>query len=388
MQYNVKRSKFEVIKHIAATIWLSILLPLFCMAQVDEVYQTARNGKIFKVFQFPRNSIPVIDGDTTDWNIVPSSYSYGTDQLNDTEDGMGTDIDPNDLDVKVTIGWVKGLSRIYFLYEAFDDFWDFKRFNTKGYLNDIFELVVDGDLSGGPFIFNPIYREGQLKWNEQSEAYIENHLNFSGYHAQNYHIYTPPVNNAWVLIWGSQPWISDFPNAHYAYDYDFKHGESGRLILEGWITPYDYAPYSGPEKAIKSELEENKVIGLSWSILDFDGKKREGHVNLAHDVRMVKDASYLCAFKLMPIEALLLPKIEAEWSFKIIDHEQRLVAFRDKSIGKIDKWFWDFGEGTTSNEQHPIYQFKERGVRKVITLRVEGPGGISKRTRYWEVMIK
>ena len=356
--------------------------------QLTPTYNTARAGKIFQVFQFPRNQMPRIDGKKDDWAIVPANYTYATDLLNDTEDGMGTDIDPKDLDVKVTIGWVKGLNRIYFLYEAYDDFWDFERFNPEGYMNDIFELVVDGDLSGGPFIQNPIYDTEQLKWQPQTPAYIENHFNFSGVHAQNYHIYTPPVNNAWVLVWGSQPWVSEFPHANHAYDYNFKHGESGTLVLEGWITPYDYAPYTGAKNAVESELKENKVIGLSWSILDFDGGKREGHINLSHNVEMVKNASYLCAFQLMPLENEFLEPIKASWTFEIIDEEKGIVAFKDESIGKIDKWTWDFGNDDSSTEQNPIYHFKEKGVRKVITLEVEGPEGSSKRTRYWEVMIR
>ncbi|NND34186.1 MAG: PKD domain-containing protein, partial [Saprospiraceae bacterium] len=147
-------------------------------------------------------------------------------------------------------------------------------------------------------------------------------------------------------------------------------------------------PYEGPEHAIESTLKENKVIGLSWSILDFDGKEREGHVNLAHDVRMVKDASFLCAFQLMPLDEQFLDPIKAEWKFEIIDHGRGIVSFQDKSIGDITKWTWDFGDGNYSSEQNPIYQFKEKGVHKVITLEVEGPAGNSKRTRYWEVMIR
>ncbi|AEM71709.1 PKD domain-containing protein [Allomuricauda ruestringensis DSM 13258] len=332
--------------------------------------------------------MPRIDGDMSDWEIVPEDYIYGTDLLNDTEDGMGTDIPPEDLDVKVTIGWVKGMSRIYFKYEAYDDFWDFERFNPKGYLNDIFELVVDGDLSGGPFIKNPMYDQDELKWDPQTDAYIENHLNFSGVHAQNYHIYTPPVNNAWVLVWGSQPWISEFPRANYAYDFDFEHGESGTLQLEGWITPYDYAPHDGPQRAIESKLWENKVIGLSWSILDFDGGDRDGHVNLAHTVRMVSNASYLCSFKLMPLEDQFLEPIKAAWTYKVIDEEKGIVAFKDESVGKIDQWTWDFGNGDSSLVQDPIYRFEDKNVRTVITLEVKGPDGSSKRTRYWEVMIR
>ncbi|MBK8504109.1 MAG: PKD domain-containing protein [Saprospiraceae bacterium] len=332
--------------------------------------------------------MPSIDGNPDDWSIVPNSYRYGTGELNDTEDGMGAMIDPADLNVEVTIGWVKGLNRIYFLYKAYDDYWDFGRFNPNGYLNDIFEIVVDGDLSGGPFISNPRYKKDELKWDGKSKAYLENHFSFSGYHAQNYHIYTPPVNNAWVLIWGSQPWIAEFPQANYAYDYDFKPGESGHLILEGWITAYDYAPYEGPKYAIESRFSENKIIGLSWSILDFDGGQREGHVNLSHNVNMVKDASFLCAFQLMPKEEEWLPKLKAEWTFKIMDMDRGLVSFHDESVGPVEKWTWDFGDGQTSGEQHPIHQFSEKGVHKVITLTIEGPEGQSKRTRYWEVMIR
>ncbi|MCB0688748.1 MAG: PKD domain-containing protein [Saprospiraceae bacterium] len=367
---------------------IGFLISFFCFVSLaQEGLKTARNGRVFKIFQFPKNEIPRIDGDTMDWNMVPNNYIYRTNELMDTEDGGGSDIDPSDLNVRVRIGWVNGLNRIYFLYQAYDDYWDFGRFNPDGYLNDIFELVVDGDLSGGPFIFNPRYARDSLKWNGKNPEYLENHFSFSGVHAQNYHIYTPPVNNAWTLIWGCQPWISEFPYANVAYDYNFLPGEDGDLVLEGWITPFDYAPYDGPDRAITTQLNEGNLIGLSWSILDFDGKKREGHVNLSHNVNMVKDASYLCAFQLMPLEANYLEQIKADWSFQVIDMQQGQVAFQDESMGVIDKWLWDFGDGTFSNEQNPVHYFLEKGVHKVITLSVEGPKGISKRTRYWEVMI-
>ena len=371
----------------SAIIVLLTYLSIVAQSQNAIYHNTARDGKVFKIFQFPRDQMPRIDGQMEDWEMVPESYVYGTDLLKDTEDGLGN-IDINDLDVKVTVGWVKGMNRLYFLYEAYDDYWDFGRFSNKGYLNDIFEVVVDGNLSGGPFIFNPLFEKDSLKWASNTAAYLENHLSFSGVHAQNYHIYTPPVNNAWVLIWGNQHWIAEFPRSNYAYNYELEPGTSGKLILEFWITPYDFAPYEGPGKAIESQLEQGKVIGLSWSILDFDGSEREGHVNLSHDTRMVKDASYLCAFELMELENQFLEPIQAEWSFKVIDMSSRTVAFHDESRGEIHKWKWDFGDGNFSNDQHPIYKFKAKGVHKVVTLTVEGPDGKSKRTRYWEVMIR
>ena len=93
-------------------------------------------------------SSPRADGKTDDWEIVPDRYVYDTSLLNDTKFGLGSDIGVNE-----TVGWVESLNR--FLCEAHDDFWDFDRFNPRGYQNEIFEVVIDSDMSGGDLIFNP-----------------------------------------------------------------------------------------------------------------------------------------------------------------------------------------------------------------------------------------
>ncbi len=107
------------VKTLFAVFLAPLLFPLISFAD----FQNPHPNVDFKVFQFPRDGMPRIDGDTSDWEIVPDDYTYGTDLLNDTEDGHGIEIDREDLDVKVTVGWVKGLNRLYFLYEAHDDFW-------------------------------------------------------------------------------------------------------------------------------------------------------------------------------------------------------------------------------------------------------------------------
>ena len=37
-----------------------------------------RTNEVFKIFQFPANQIPRVDGDTNDWNLVPESYVIGS----------------------------------------------------------------------------------------------------------------------------------------------------------------------------------------------------------------------------------------------------------------------------------------------------------------------
>ncbi|MDQ3846266.1 MAG: PKD domain-containing protein, partial [Bacteroidota bacterium] len=35
------------------------------------------------------------------------------------------------------------------------------------------------------------------------------------------------------------------------------------------------------------------------------------------------------------------------------------LAFTDESVGKITSWKWDFGDGTTSMEQHPLHAYEK-----------------------------
>lgn len=333
-----------------------------------------------KVFQFPPALMPHIDGKTDDWKIVGEQYTYRNDKLHGADCGHPRGIDPKDLDVSVKVGWVKGLDRLYFLYEAYDDYWDFELYSdSRPYQNDIFEISLDADLSGGPFIANP-----------QIKDPVEGHFRFGGTHAQNYHIFTPPVNRQWCMVWGANPWIAEFPWAHSAYDYRFRHGEKGKLVLEFWVTPFDYAPSDGPSRAVVSKLVENRLIGLSWAVLDFDrGQKKApgGNCTLSSNPQSVKDGSALCGARLMPLEERFLPGIEAKFSFQLVDPARRLVYFKDESLGEVTKWTWHFGDGEISHERNPVHIYAKPSIKTNVLLEVEGPKGKSRYSRHWEVNV-
>jgi hypothetical protein len=355
---------------------MRLLMLLLAMMQAE--VESPRPGVEYQIFQFPANQIPRIDGDAGDWSIVPDSYSIGTDQLVDTVGKHGDKRDPDNLDVNVKVGWVKGHNHLYFLYEAYDNFWDFKSTDLH---NDIFEVVVDGDRSGGPLI-RQMHPKAALR------DKMETHFQFHGVHAQNYHIFTPAAEKDWTMVWGSQPWIKELPWANAATQYDFKHGESGRLTLEFFITPFDYAP-PDQTRAVPSVLKENQLIDLSWSVLDYDSdleKQYNGFWNLSHKTTMYGDASDLVPFRLMPLEPALRKPIESQWSFSVVSLEDRIVAFRDESYGKIEKWHWDFGDGSSSTDQHPLHRFEKPG-EFVVVLTVEGPAGKARRSKVWDVTL-
>lgn len=353
---------------IFCLLTLGLLLTLLVQAQENRGY---------KVFQFPADHIPRIDGNTADWEIVPDDYTLGMDQLWDDSRKHETANSAN-LEVSVKVGWVKGINRLYFLYEAYDDYWDFSRPDLH---NDTFELIVDGDLSGGPFIdrFHP---------NKEMDP-MDAWFSFHGVHAQNYHIFTPAEGKDWTLVWGSQPWIKELPYANAAYSYDFEPGEAGKLTLEFWVTPFDYAG-NDPVRAVESVLYEHKKIGLCWAVIDYDDVDREsnnGFWNLSKEHTMYGNASYSLVFELMPLEKQFRRPVEAQWSFHVVDVDRRVVAFTDESYGNITSWKWDFGDGNSSTEQHPVHRYGQPG-KYVVVLWVEGPEGKSRMAKVWEVAVK
>jgi len=347
----------------------------------------------FQVFQFPADKIPRIDGNTDDWAMVPASYVIGMDQfVNDSRNHPPPD--PKNLDVKIRVGWVKGLNRLYFLYEAYDNYWDFAE---PGLHNDTFEVVVDGDASGGPLIdkghkdiWTPELVGVPAATPDDRISVYEAHWATHGVQAQNYHIFTPAAGKDWCMAWSSATWIKELPWANAAYSYDFKPGQPGKLVLEFWITPFDYAGPEGPQRAVESVLTENKIIGLSFAVIDYDGPDKQGgrdFWNLSRHHTMFGHASELCAFRLMPLEPQFHQAIEAQWSWKVIDMDRRLVAFKDLSWGKITSWKWDFGDGGTSTEQYPIHQYQKPGSA-VVVLEVAGSDGTSRRSKVWDVQLK
>ena len=334
----------------------------------------------FKIFQFPADKIPTIDGQTNDWDIVPESYVIGTDQLTD-DTGKHPHPDPATLSVRVRVGWVKGLNRLYFLYEADDDYWDF---SEPGLHNDTFEVVVDGDLSGGPLIAKYSPALNLLgEW--------ETYLTLQGTHAQNYHIFTPAEGKDWCMVWGPAQWLKELPYANSACAYHFRPGQPGHLVLEFWITPFDYAGAEGPQRAVESVLKENKLIGLSWAVIDYDdvhsGDTNNGFWNLSSHHTMYGNADQLVAFQLMPLEPQFRKTLDAQWSFQVLDMDRRLVAFKDLSVGTINSWKWDFGDGETSTEENPLHDYHNPG-HYVVVLWVEGPAGKSRRAKVWDVVLK
>ena len=77
-----------------------------------------RTDKKFTIFQFPQNKISCIDGEFSDWNIVPESYDIVIDELKNTKYVEGKNQDTKDFDLKVKVACVKDSNWLYFYVDA------------------------------------------------------------------------------------------------------------------------------------------------------------------------------------------------------------------------------------------------------------------------------
>ncbi|MCY3762107.1 MAG: hypothetical protein OXH50_12730 [Gemmatimonadetes bacterium] len=126
---------------------------LLCMSTFAFAHVPADFIGLF--WQWPSNQVPVLDGDLSEWAVVPDDYSWTTDEANAKfAPGEGMFI-PNDtpdlasIDFKVTFSYVDGQPRLYYGYERFDDVWT---------SDDDIEIYIDGDHTGGTYWSDIGYR--------------------------------------------------------------------------------------------------------------------------------------------------------------------------------------------------------------------------------------
>jgi hypothetical protein len=118
------------------------------------------------------------------------------------------------------------------------------------------------------------------------------------------------------MQWGCPQYGIDLPYSQHAYNYSSQPGEPGRLVLEFYITPSDYAGCEGPWRALETRLIENKLIGFGLGVIDWasaDAKQRDGFWNISHKQLWFGHASLLAGFRMMPLEPQFQNTVEVKY---------------------------------------------------------------------------
>ncbi len=345
---------------------VSVLFLLCCILLSAPVEAHYPPGVTYRVFQFPDDRLPVLDGDLSDWAYIPDEYIIDTSHLEETVRGHGKNIPRDDLDVKVIVAWNDSTNRLYFMLWKYDDYHNFDEtdVNVSG-ADDLFEIVVDADHSGG-------------NYHSHEDVDAEHQRRLFGAQAQNYHTYTPPRQGRWAWFWGAAKWLELPPYSDCGCVYEGPHGSAGVLTMEFYITPYDYASHKGPAFSAVHDMEVGDVMGISWSFLDTDAdesQRYDGFYNLSHQTRMDRTADLLPNFILMAAEPFLKELPRADFiAGPPMAEAPRTINFVNKSSGKINEYLWDFGDGSGSTEINPRHEYEKPGTYSV-RLTVRGQGG-------------
>ena len=81
----------------------------------------------------------------------------------------------------------------------------------------------------------------------------------------------------------------------------------------------DYAGCDGPQRAVESQLSENKLIGLSWCLIDYDdvtAKGRAGFWNLSATQTFFGNADQLVGFRMLAARPGSGKGTAGEWTHK------------------------------------------------------------------------
>ncbi len=236
---------------------------ILCASLVVAVSASAHNppGELFFAAQFPDNLVPQMDGDLSDWDIVPidGPYWIGNDRLYspvaDIQPVGRGEIDASDINIRNIIGWNDNLNKLYFATSVFDNVHNLDREDPSAFWSDdAWEVEVNPD-------HTPTEEHNQA---EQPAN------NFS------YKWAVPPVEGAYQFFRPNQaiPWFvdgSDWIDFGWGFDGD-QFGES-TYYYELAITPILSMPRGDDvdeSSVVVHDLEEEEVIHLSVTVGDFD----------------------------------------------------------------------------------------------------------------------
>jgi len=216
--------------------------------------------RIYPVYQFPQGALPDLhDATAEDWEDAVFEASLTHDDFADV--GIGPGVDPSDLAHRIFLGWSEEEQRIYFAVERFDDRyineWDGIEFAGLTEQDGI-RVHVDGDHSGGEyFAFT-------------TDSYSLDQIRLmSDFQAQSYAaVAESPTGRSILTIGSSATWVSVPPWSDAG---GFHVGESPDYsLIEGYVTPWDALDWRGPDGSVRSQLFPGKIIGLQFTIPDFD----------------------------------------------------------------------------------------------------------------------
>jgi hypothetical protein len=241
------------------TVLLAVLAS-FCLASVAWAHLPA--DVTYFAVQLPDTYIPVLDGDVSEWDIVPPAYVIPTEEMYEQLAGLGkggAGVDLSDLALRSVCGWNDSLNRLYFMAEVFDDLHQIDRPDPQcNWTDDCWEIMIDANHSGGSHNWFSDLTEEESKRLVNAEA-------------QQNILALPPVQDVYFTNFSAGTWTT-IPGDYFDIGWDFTGDEFGEstYYYELFIYPFDDLNWEGPDVSVHADLTEGEIIGCGWAFGDFD----------------------------------------------------------------------------------------------------------------------
>jgi len=217
-------------------------------------------GELYFAAQFPDSIVPTMDGDLSDWDIVPiDPYTILNDRLYspvaDIQPVGRGEIDVSDINIRHLLGWNENYNKLYFMSEVYDNVHNADRENPSAFWqDDAWEVEVNPD-------HTPTEEHNMAEEPVNNFSYKWAVPPVEG----SYQYYRPQASLTWLL--DGTEWVD--------FGWDFtgeKFGES-TYYYELAITPILSMPNddaSALDGLVVFDLEENEIIHASVTVGDFD----------------------------------------------------------------------------------------------------------------------
>ena len=217
-------------------------------------------GELYFAVQFPDGLTPPMDGDLSDWDVVPiDPYTIRNDRLYspvaDIQPVGRGEIDVSDINIRHLIGWNESANQLYFASEVFDNVHNADRENPSAFWqDDAWEVEVNPDHTP----------------TEEHNLEGEPANNFS------YKWAVPPVEGSYQYYRpvSALEWLVDGTEwVNFGWGFDGEQFGESTYYYELAITPITSLPNDASataDQAVVFDLEENEIIHASLVVGDFD----------------------------------------------------------------------------------------------------------------------
>ena len=226
------------------------LAAVLVMGLSSMAFGHAPPGELYFAVQFPDGLTPTMDGDLSDWDVVPiDPYTIRNDRLYspvaDIQPVGRGEIDVSDINIRHLIGWNESANQLYFMSEVFDNVHNADRENPSAFWqDDAWEVEVNPDHTP----------------TEEHNLEGEPANNFS------YKWAVPPVEGSYQYYRpvSALEWLVDGTEwVNFGWGFDGEQFGESTYYYELAITPITSLPNDASataDQAVVFDLEENEII--------------------------------------------------------------------------------------------------------------------------------